>query len=200
MIKVIDNFLTKSYHKELLSILDNADFPWHYNRNISDNEKDDASPYSFGFSHIFFDAFKGGQRDTWYASFVKPMLYQIMDTVGANWIIRARADMTVATPNNFEHGAHVDFSFSNISTVFYVNESDGDTIFFDKEPIVEVVNGEKIVQPFDKNELNVVDRVSPKANRLVIFPGNIAHTGCSPKNYKNRILINSNYEMEGDNA
>jgi len=194
-IKVVDNFLTKSYHKELLDLLSSPDFPWFYNNNISKTNLDGGSPYEIGFSHIFFDSFKGGQRDTWYAHFVKPMLYQIMDSVGADYILRGRADMTMATPDNYEHSPHVDYSFKNISTVFYVNDSDGDTIFFDKEKPNNVASNE---EDFDRSKLNIVNRVSPKANRLIIFDGHIAHTGCSPKNYKNRILINSNYEKEGD--
>jgi hypothetical protein len=39
----------------------------------------------------------------------------------------------------------------------------------------------------------ILERVSPKANRLVLFDGNLLHTGSSPTKHKNRILINSNY-------
>jgi hypothetical protein len=43
-----------------------------------------------------------------------------------------------------------------------------------------------------------MERVSPKANRLVLFDGSFLHTGCSPTKHKNRILINSNYMKKED--
>ena len=36
MYNIYDNFLTKSYHKEIKDILTSADFPWFYISNISD--------------------------------------------------------------------------------------------------------------------------------------------------------------------
>ena len=53
--------------------------------------------------------------------------------------------------------------------------------------------------PKDK-ELKEYDRVSPKANRLVIFDGDLLHTGCSPTKHKNRIIINSNYMKNEEEA
>ena len=43
------------------------------------------------------------------------------------------------------------------------------------------------------DKLEVRDRVSPKANRLVFFEGDVIHTGMSPNRHKNRIIINSNF-------
>ena len=42
-------------------------------------------------------------------------------------------------------------------------------------------------------ELHEIKRVTPKANRLIIFDGDIIHTGSSPSKNKKRILINSNF-------
>ena len=92
--------------------------------------------------------------------------------------MRARADMTMASPNNYQHPPHVDFVYKNISTIFYVNDSDGDTILY-------------------KNK-KVFKKITPVKNSLLIFDGDILHTGCSPTKYKNRILINSNYRRENE--
>ena len=158
--------------KSLKVLLENL---LRFEDNITVDKKQKSSVYSHGFSHIFYDYSNGGFRDTMYTNLIRPMLYQIMDTVKANSLLRARADMTMSTPNNYEHSVHTDYDFKNISTIYYLNKSDGDTIFFDKK-----------IKPFKK--------ISPKPNRLVFFNGDISHTGCSPKNFKNRILINSNYD------
>ena len=117
-------------------------------------------------------------RETNMSIFWKPGILQIADVVNSNLIERSRADMTMYTPFEFIHHPHVDYDFKNIGTILYVNESDGDTIFYK-----------------DK-KLNILDKVSPKPNRLVIFDGSILHTGSSPNKHKNRILINSNFRRQ----
>ena len=194
MIKVIDNFLTKSYHKELLGIMSSADFAWYYNPNISYKSGDNpegikANLNEFGFSHTFWD--HNGMRNSGTSLLWKAGLYQIMDAVNSDVILRSRGDMTMYTPEEKIHDAHVDYFFKNYSTVFYVNDSDCDTIFYNQRH-----PGENNPMP---DNLKIVDRVSPKANRIVIFEGDIIHTGCSPNKHKNRIIINSNFG-ESDNG
>ena len=45
-------------------------------------------------------------------------------------------------------------------------------------------------------DLKECERISPKANRLALFDGDLLHTGSSPRKHKNKILINSNYSKE----
>ena len=117
-----------------------------------------------------------------FASFIQPLLFQILDITNCDLIWRARADMVTWSKEDFIHPAHIDFPFPNTASIFYVNETDGDTILYNVKPN-EDPNG----------EADELERVSPKTNRLVIFDGDLLHTGCSPTKHKNRILINSNY-------
>jgi len=197
-VKVIDNFLTKSYHKDILELMTSNKFDWYYIDNISYSEE----PYNFffgservysahfneyGFEHTFWDEETGQKMNNSYSHFIKPALYQIMDVTNCDLIFRARADMVTWTgKENFIHIAHSDLPTPNIAAVFYVNESDGDTIFYN-------VKLDDVPKDKDLKDLKEYDRVSPKANRLVIFEGDLLHTGSSPTKHKNRILINSNY-------
>ena len=180
MIKVLDNFLTKSYHKELLDLMSSDNFSWYYKKNISHEKTSRLGDY--GFSHFFWD--ENGMRDTSTSMLWKPGLYQIMDVVNTDFILRSRGDMTMYSHKEFIHDPHVDFTFKNISAVYYINDSDGDTIFYNQR--------QSGGQPMP-NKLEVRDRVSPKSNRLVFFEGNVIHTGMSPNKHKNRIIINSNF-------
>ena len=164
--KVIDNFLTNAYHKELLGLMSETQFEWHYNANITNDKETHLS--EFGFFHIFFDENGGRQSRT--MSFWYPGLLQIQDAVNGSSILRSRADMTMYTGINFSHEPHVDYEFENIATVYYVNDSDGPTII----------------------EGNLIE---PKANRLVVFDGHVPHTGASPTKHKTRIIINSNFNV-----
>ena len=171
-----DDFLNKTYHKEILELMSVSDqtiFPWFFSDNIT-GEPDDKSDTvdnleNYGFFHIFW-GYPDGPRESMYTDFIRPLLYKIMDEVGATEILRSRGDMTMYSPSGFKHNYHIDFDFKNIGTVYYVNDSDGET---------ECVSGASC---------------TPKANRLVIFDGQKLHTGHSPKKHKTRILINSNFK------
>ena len=178
-LKIIDNYLTQSYHKEIHDLFMGIDFPWFYNKDIT-NVNEDTNTKSFneyGFTHTFHkDSYF---RDTQYATFIKPMLLNLKDTVNCDYIIRSRADMVMWSHEDFIHSPHVDFHFPNVATILYINDTDGDTIIYNQ-----------------KHPLEIKERVSPKANRLVIFNGDVPHTGSSPTKHKNRILINSNFKKD----
>ena len=164
-------------------------FEWWYRNNITCNNNKGMPLIhfnEFGFSHVFHHSTSGPMNR--YSSFMQPLFYQILDVTNCDLLWRARADMVTWSKQQFVHPAHRDFPFSNIASVFYVNETDGDTIFYNVKP-------DDI--PKDK-DLKEYDRVSPRANRLVIFDGDLLHTGCSPIKHKNRILINSNYIKKED--
>lgn len=73
------------------------------------------------------------------------------------------------------------------SIVYYINESDGDTVIFDE--YVDVNN------PFDFNKKTVMQRVSPKKGSAIMFDSNRYHCGSYPS--KNmRLVLNLILELE----
>ena len=73
---------------------------------------------------------------------------------------------------------HIDKDTEDIkSLLYYVNDSDGDTLFFD-------------------NDLNIIKRVSPKKNTAILFDSNILHAGSNPIKNKKRIVVNTIFKME----
>ena len=180
--KIIDNFLSKTYYNSISEQLTGPSCEWWYNNNISN------TPFStdfneYGFSHTFWHE-KTGQTNAPLTHFIQPLLFQILDATDCDFLLRGRVDMvTWSGKEDFIYPAHIDFIFPNIASIFYVNETDGDTIFYNVK--------QSAVAHY--KDLKEYDRVSPKANRLVLFDGDFLHTGCSPIKHKNRILINSNY-------
>ena len=76
------------------------------------------------------------------------------------------------------HPIHVDNETEDYkSLLYYVNDSDGDTLFFD-------------------NDLNIIKRVSPKKNTAILFDSNILHAGSNPIKSSKRIVINTIFKME----
>ena len=58
---------------------------------------------------------------------------------------------------------HVDLPYKHTVVLYYVNDADGDTVFFDKDN-------------------RVVRSVSPKKGRVILFDGALYHGGGIPKN------------------
>lgn len=176
---IINDFLTPSYHTDILNQLDSAQYAWFYQSNITYTNTRGPDLGDFGFANWIKNA-----EGVWTNSFFVPFCYKIKDVLEASSIGRVRLDMTCYNPNVKVHEAHVDLDIPHYSAVYYVNDSDGDTIIYD--------------QTFEGNmnppaELTVKRRVEPKANRLLLFNGKYFHTGTSPSKHKNRIIINSNY-------
>ena len=67
-----------------------------------------------------------------------------------------------------------------IIILFYLNDSDGDTYFYDEHQ-----------QEFN-NDRKIIDSVTPKANRAVLFDGSILHSSSKPVSFARRISLNIN--------
>jgi len=160
---IIDDFLDDDYHAELLSILTGWEFPWFYQQTLT-NGCDDVQAH--GFNHWLSD-----EGDPQFCELVAKM----QETIGSSECLRVRADMTLYNPEGYRHDFHVDSEEPHRVCIYYVNDSDGDTII--------------LGDPSDSR----FRRVQPKANRLLTFNGEHMHTGHSPKLHKNRILINANF-------
>tara|TARA_R100001460_G_scaffold64247_2_gene104493 strand:+ start:193 stop:738 length:546 start_codon:yes stop_codon:yes gene_type:complete len=89
------------------------------------------------------------------------------------FIHRIKLNITFPYPNSEKtHGPiHTDLGKKGISIIYYVNNSDGDTVFFNEK-------------------LNLMKRVSPRQGRAVVFDSNIKHTACCPVNSTHRQIIN----------
>ena len=85
-------------------------------------------------------------------------------------MILARLYLILPYDTKLEHyAAHVDCNFPHTVVLYYLNNSDGDTVFFDKQG-------------------NVSQRVSPKKGRVLVFDGTIYHGGGIPKKYPRSVV------------
>ena len=80
---------------------------------------------------------------------------------------------------------HIDNKwFNSYSMIYYVNDSDGDTIIFNEK------GGKNLKKRPDK--LTIKERITPKKNRAVLFRGDYFHTSTNPTKYEKRIILNVN--------
>ena len=98
------------------------------------------------------------------------LVYPLMEVLQPQSIVRIKANLLTRTTEHIVHGMHNDvFMPFALTAIYYVNTNNGYTIFEDG------------------------DQVESVANRMVIFPANLKHTGTSCSDDKARIVINFNY-------
>ena len=100
-----------------------------------------------------------------------------------NKILRIKANILNKTDKqNHIHPPHVDIAIPHMVLLYYVNDSDGDTIIFHQK------------HSSDQDPVLTVNRsISPKAGSAIMFDGLTYHSSSSPKNAKERIVLNINF-------
>lgn len=191
-IQIIDNLLPESYATELSNLFTDQNFPWYYTPNtsyideISNNkfiENDSSLKDTDAFIHGFMIQ---GRKTSPYFESVRPVLYFLEQKTGISitTLLRIRGVMVHKNSGfgNYINIPHVDLSYPHNTLIYYVNDSDGDTVIFN----------EKYTGEPDYNKKTIRQTVSPKRNRAVLFNGLQYHTGSVPKN-DHRFLINFNF-------
>ena len=192
MIKRIE--IDKEYADILAELMLGSDFDWYWNQatiiggdyGTVINSKTKDTPQ---FTHtIFVD----GKPKSSYYHFFSEMLGIIEKESNSKIkkIIRIKANLMVGDacyPEGFYNGAHIDYKGNNLlSFVYYVNDSDGDTILFDT-----YVDG----NPYNETELKGIDRQTPTGGMGILFDSQRIHTSTSPKLSERRVIINYVLEM-----
>jgi len=93
-------------------------------------------------------------------------------------ILRIKANLmpqVSAYNNEFHTTPHVDTISAHWVLLYYVNDTDGDTLIFD-----------------NSDKLTLLMRVQPKKGKFVLFPGHLFHAGQFPVHSSTRVLLNFN--------
>lgn len=180
----IQNFVPESYKNDLILLMGDDYFPWYYNAMTISHDNHDIF---YQFTHNIYGENKI-KSETFYR--VQPMLYFFEQQSGLKIksIRRIKVNLLPRQPvseGQEKTSIHTDLDYKDegntnnfISIVYYVIDSDGDTVICDN----------------DGNELK---RVSPKAGDCVWFKSNMPHYPEVPKIHKRRIIINIIVEIEG---
>jgi len=98
-------------------------------------------------------------------------------------ILRIKANILNKTDKqNHIHPPHVDMTIPHLVLLYYVNDSDGDTIFFNEKYSSE-----------ENHMLTIDKRITPKEGAAIVFDGLTYHSSTSPQNTKERIVINIDF-------
>ena len=181
MIEIFDDYLSAEDYKQLYDIVTSHGFKWNRSRILHD-------PNDPGMDKHQDYIFTGGDSN-FNIQFVKlvycieqkkfdeSLIYGCLSPLFKKLKIN-RGDAVKSKFNiTFNHGVHVnsgfhtDNSYENCKTaIYYVNDNNGYTEFEE--------DGTKVIS---------------KANRLVVFPSNLRHSGVSCTDKRYRIVLNLNW-------
>jgi hypothetical protein len=189
MIKILDEITSNASVKYLEQSL--LDHPWYYLKDTAYNQFNTTRPpYDPSWVHFLYN-------DEEVLSDLKPLAESILIraleqlNLPISKLIRIRAGMSTRTPYTIRHTPHVDWDDKHMSAVYYVNDADGDTIFF-KETRDESLSINSL-EWGKHNSFNIDRQISPKADRMVIFDGLTYHASSTPCNTDYRLIINYNW-------
>lgn len=200
MIQVYDDLLPPTLVDRIEQILTNEHFYWFALDNLSlggqEAKREFVLPEGYRYIETSGMTKPFYSFSTWYDPYSMYMLTRMIidyfcEASGTQieQLIRVKANLLTPNPNaeynndNCIHYPHIDFYNDHLVLVYYVNDSDGDTVIFN-----EKWDGEKdnIV------ELSMNKRVTPKRGRIVAFDGRYYHTSQNPVNSPERIILNIN--------
>ena len=118
-----------------------------------------------------------------------PILNQQGIQIGDNYIYRFRSNIFTKQNETYRgshHTIHVDDPGGTfISFLYYVEDSDGETVFFN----------EVYSDTMTKDGLSEKIRVTPKRGRYALFDSNIYHASASPVDSPKRSVLNFVFEV-----
>jgi hypothetical protein len=187
---IIDNCIPKKYQDEIEDFLLVNDFSWCFQSDITlsdmhlralDKLHPDNKPARRpGFGSMMFDPAHG--RGNPY-HFLAPLIYCGAEkaNIEVTQLDLIRGFLSMPVPANKENKIdkpHVDKSFPHIVGLYYVNDSDGDTLIYQETSVPAIDN--RLVSEIDPSTLTVVKSITPKKGRLVFFNGKHYHSSTQP--------------------
>jgi hypothetical protein len=190
-IVVCDDFLNTETQDEIERVFLGAKVPWYFYANVNyASPPPEGTPGQFPPDDRFRDAsgfasllFPSPQPVPGFSS-AKTVLEQFLSRQGfvPKQLIRIKANLLLrsadADPKPFT--PHVDLPTPHWVVIYYVNDSDGDTIILDK------------TYP-DGANAKPLQAISPKKGRAVFFDGNHYHCGTTPSQHETRCVLNFDF-------
>jgi hypothetical protein len=172
---VFDDIIDKSLQDKIKDTLigNNRIFPWFFLEDITGKDQKRT-----GFQHQLIYQEK---EQSEYITLVHPIVTNSLIKIfyPLDKIINARTFLQLPLNlNNYDVDTpHVDMEKKHLVVLYYVMDSDGDTIIYNEK---------------EKSEkYTIQQKVSPRQGRVVVFDGSFYHTAEQPKQ-NNRCVINFN--------
>lgn len=168
-IEIFDNLIPGNEQIIIKALLSGDSFPWYYNPQTIDTTLRNRSQFTHTFykeNSILSDNFE----------ILIDCLEPYIPEFKTHNLNRIKANLNIAHSDKKIIEPHRDLPTHGISYLYYVNDSDGPTRFYESRWNIK--------------------KVFPKQGRMLRFPSNILHTGDVPRKYDRRMVINIIFEMK----
>lgn len=182
----IKTVVDPTYQLEIYNYLTDISFDWHFMEdatNVYANLSTTSTP-SFG-NLLYYNQ----HQENPHFEFFKPLVQKIEEASGLKIaeLLRVRAGFLLNTKYSLPsqpykyNEPHVDFNLDHYTAVYYVNESDGDTVIFNE------------TEPSEK--YYPMHKSTPEPGKVLVFNGRHFHASTCPKIHTKRIAITINFTV-----
>jgi hypothetical protein len=187
MIEIKHNFLNDTEYHKLFKVINDMNFPWHWTEGAT-YQIEDSTPSSIklnsieGFTdypQLIHSVYGNKKPNSAYYNIIDELLLcKIL--IEGDAILRIKLNCNFPVSKSIIGKPHIDSTdaLANKTSIYYLNDSDGDTIFFNES------------LDDDFTELTIKQKFTPKANTLITFDTNTIHCGCPPVNTLKRLIMN----------
>ena len=190
---VIDNFISLEYQEKIKAELIGLDnnFPWHFTEDVTGaGEFDSQHRPALSHQYVWFNDDDTSEIDSIYHHLFTPLLSKACQClkIPETEVIQGRSFLQFPLANidnSVVDTPHIDIDEGDehIVVLYYVIDSDGDTVIYNERT--------------ESSSYTEKQRVSPKQGRVVIFEGGQYHTAEQPTK-GTRCIVNYNLEYYYD--
>ena len=163
------------------------DLPWYYTSDITDATHEGPFQGRFGFSHQYVNAEEGIISD--FHNLFLGLIKNSCKKINIQPVDVLQGRSFLSTPTNISRDdvdtPHVDMVAPHFVMLYYVCDSDGDTIIYNEKTKFDDC------APDPKMNYTIKKKVSPKQGRVVLFDGRHFHAAEQP-NHNLRCIVNYN--------
>ena len=181
---VIDNIIDLDYQEQIKSILlgeinyKDYEFPWYYTKDVTKSDCQDSQKRpAFTHGYVKLSGIVISEFHDVFLNLIKVCCHRLQ--IKKVDVIQGRSflQLPLTTKKGKVDTPHIDTDDKHFVMLYYVVDSDGDTIIYN----------EKV----ESEEYTIKKSVTPKQGRVVLFDGGLYHTAEQPTK-DTRCVVNYN--------
>lgn len=181
------NLIPVDLVNKIEKMMTSENFPWYYQETTVNDESDyfkNIKNKKFKindtgqFTHIFLNSEK--INSPFFEEIFNILkIFSLKEKINLT-LLRCKANLQIQKSKIFKNKyniPHIDIQEEHMVLIYYVNDSDGDTLLFDKN-------------------LKIFKKIKPEKGKFLLFNGNILHASSFPVKNKKRIIINLDLKIK----
>lgn len=190
----IENAIPKLYQDQIEAETTSTKMMWSFHEESAARSTSMFQANYGGFSHIAYHIKDQNPSFSPMTAMLLPMLFMFCEkaNVPFNALLRIRLGLFPRTMLDVpHHNPHVDFYQPHQTALYYVNDSDGDTVIFNET--FEDLTLEQAAKHADEKKFTIKRRLSPKKGKMALVDGKYYHASMHPMKSSSRIVITFNF-------